>query len=219
MLLQSPIPGARISDTFGPRAPVHTDKGTTGSFHYGIDLAAKSGTPITAAAAGRVTVAAYSSVFGYWVHIDHGDGLTTRYAHMLANPPVKVGQHVITGQLVGLVGSTGQSTGPHLHFETRIDSQAVDPLTLIRTTAQKEPQIMATLIRTPDGTIAFVSDAGKVDAISDLQEVEALKAAGLVTGWVQQPDRLVLQLLQKRTDRLNKEEADRIAAAITRAKQ
>lgn len=95
--------------------------------HYGIDLAAPMGTPIFAASGGRVLQAFYSNVgYGTMATIDHGGGLSTLYAHM-SSLAVSPGQMVGAGQLVGLMGSTGDSTGPHLHFETKINGGAVEP--------------------------------------------------------------------------------------------
>lgn len=99
--------------------------------HQGVDIAADAGTPVYAAADGVVTVSEADATFGNWVEIDHGtsaDGhrWTTRYAHM-DDRSVQMGQTVQAGELVGHVGSTGQSTGPHLHFEVLADSAPVDP--------------------------------------------------------------------------------------------
>lgn len=98
-----------------------------GSLHPGIDIGAAMGTPIRAAAAGTVIVAAYSGGYGNLVVIDHGNGLATAYAHQ-SQIAVSVGQQVAQGQLIGYVGSTGFSTGPHLHFEVRVNGSPVDPM-------------------------------------------------------------------------------------------
>ena len=222
MILAHPCPVATLSDRYGPRKPLDTDsdgRPDTDGFHDGQDYAAPGGTPIRAAAAGVVALAGRAGGYGYAVYLDHGDGLTTRYAHMMAPPPVGRGWHVSAGQVIGYVGSTGDSTGNHLHFETRIYGESIDPLRLLAapTTKKGRPK-MATMIRTPDGSIGFVSDAGMLDPISNIEEVEALKASGLVSGWVNQPDRLVWNLLAARTKRLQDEEAARIAAAIKASK-
>ena len=99
--------------------------------HQGVDMAADAGTPVYAAADGVVTVSEADATFGNWVEIDHGAGAdghrwTTRYAHM-DDRSVQVGQTVQAGELVGHVGSTGQSTGNHLHFVVLADSAPVDP--------------------------------------------------------------------------------------------
>jgi murein DD-endopeptidase MepM/ murein hydrolase activator NlpD len=98
-----------------------------GRMHEGIDIAVSSGTPIHAAAAGTVIHAGWLGGYGNLVVVDHGNGLSTAYAHASAIL-VGVGQHVSQGQTLSLVGSTGNSTGPHLHFEVRVNGSAVDPL-------------------------------------------------------------------------------------------
>jgi len=94
--------------------------------HDGIDLAARTGTPITAARDGVVRFAGTRGGYGNVVVLDHGDGVETRYAHC-DTVGVKVGQVVRAGEPLATVGSTGRSTGPHLHFELRSDGHAVDP--------------------------------------------------------------------------------------------
>ncbi len=98
-----------------------------GRMHEGIDIAAGMGTPVHAAAAGTVIHAGWLGGYGNLVVLDHGDGLATAYAHASALLVV-VGQSVSQGETVSLVGSTGHSTGPHLHFEVRVNGVAVDPL-------------------------------------------------------------------------------------------
>ena len=98
-----------------------------GRMHEGIDISASSGTPIWAAAAGTVIHAGWLGGYGNLVVVDHGDGLATAYAHASAIL-VGVGQLVSQGETVSLVGSTGNSSGPHLHFEVRVNGVAVDPL-------------------------------------------------------------------------------------------
>jgi murein DD-endopeptidase MepM/ murein hydrolase activator NlpD len=98
-----------------------------GRMHEGIDLGAAYGTPIGAAAAGTVIYAGWLGGYGNLTVIDHGGGLATAYGHQ-SYIGVSVGQHVEQGQIIGNVGSTGHSTGPHLHFEVRVNGQAVDPL-------------------------------------------------------------------------------------------
>lgn len=95
--------------------------------HKGHDYAAPEGTPIYAAAAGEVLIAGYSYSAGYWVVIDHGKGLTTKYMHMYQRPLVRAGQNVVKGQQIGGVGTTGQSTGNHLHFQVEEYGVAVNP--------------------------------------------------------------------------------------------
>ena len=98
--------------------------------HAGIDLGVSTGTPIRASKAGTVTVAEWSDVYGLMVVIDHGDGYETLYAHNSALA-VSAGTRVEQGQVVSLSGSTGWSTGPHLHFETHYQGAPVDPLLLL----------------------------------------------------------------------------------------
>ncbi len=112
-----------ISDGYGGR----TVYGNY-SFHYAIDLAAKAGTPIYAADGGVVTTAEYSSSFGYYVIIKHDNGQETLYGHMQSEPLVSKGERVYQGQQIGNVGMTGYATGPHLHFEVRINGERVNPL-------------------------------------------------------------------------------------------
>src|SRR5262249_58459823 len=105
-----------ITSGFGPR---------WGSFHYGLDIGAGYGTAIHAAAAGVVIYAGWYDGFGNFVVIDHGGGLSTTYGHQ-SRIVVALGERVAQGQLIGYVGSTGFSTGPHLDFEVRVDGSPVD---------------------------------------------------------------------------------------------
>jgi murein DD-endopeptidase MepM/ murein hydrolase activator NlpD len=104
------------------------------SFHDGLDIANAAWTKIFAARAGRVSEAGWCSGFGYCVKIDHGDGVMTIYGHMIKKPPVRVGDVVDAGDLIGYMGSTydssggGYSTGVHLHFTVKVNGQAVNPL-------------------------------------------------------------------------------------------
>jgi hypothetical protein len=96
-------------------------------FHSGLDISAKRNTPIHAAAPGKVVKAYFNSGYGKMVEIEHGFGITSAYAHCQALH-VKEGDVVHEGQLIGTVGSTGRTTGPHLHFEVRLDGHPVDPM-------------------------------------------------------------------------------------------
>ena len=101
------------------------------AMHTGLDFRAAMGDPVRATANGKVVSAGWSGGYGRMVEIDHGNGLSTRYGH-LSEISVKVGETIKIGQVVGAVGSTGRSTGPHLHYETRIDGEAVDPQKFLR---------------------------------------------------------------------------------------
>jgi murein DD-endopeptidase MepM/ murein hydrolase activator NlpD len=101
------------------------------AMHTGLDFRATSGDPVRATANGKVISSGWSGGYGRMVEIDHGNGLSTRYGH-LSEINVKVGDSVRIGQVIGTVGSTGRSTGPHLHYETRIDGDAVDPQKFLR---------------------------------------------------------------------------------------
>jgi murein DD-endopeptidase MepM/ murein hydrolase activator NlpD len=96
------------------------------AIHTGIDLRGNLGVPVRATATGKVTIAGRAGGYGNMVEISHGNGLATRYGHLSAIT-VKTGQVVRIGEMVGRIGSTGRSTGPHLHYETRVNGEAVDP--------------------------------------------------------------------------------------------
>lgn len=118
-----PVAGP-ISSYYGYR----TSPGGIGStFHEGVDIAGDYGTPISATAAGTVTQAGWVGGYGYLVEVKHADGIVTRYGH---NSAVLVyeGQHVDQGSMIALMGSTGNSTGPHCHYEVRIHGEALDPM-------------------------------------------------------------------------------------------
>ena len=120
----APLADSRVSSLFGPR--VHPIYGV-GRMHNGIDFTAPTGTPIRAAHDGVVVIAAPQGGYGNTVVIDHGNGVGTLYGHMSAFT-VREGDVVRRGDIVGAVGSTGLSTGPHLHFEVRREGQPVNPL-------------------------------------------------------------------------------------------
>ncbi|HET7046405.1 MAG TPA: peptidoglycan-binding protein [Gaiellaceae bacterium] len=127
--LRLPPPAVPIRLAWPLQAPVGDGFGPRGDrFHAGIDLKAATGTPVAAAAAGRVTWAGeLGGGWGLLVVVAHGQGTRTLYAH-LSRIDVVVGQQVGTGRRLGLVGSTGDATGPHLHFGVRVHGAAVDPL-------------------------------------------------------------------------------------------
>nr|WP_292974659.1 M23 family metallopeptidase [Novosphingobium sp.] len=113
-----------ISSGFGFRANPFTGGG--GEFHPGLDFKGPYGAPIYAAARGTVSFVGQRSGYGNVVEIDHGNGLITRYAHMSGFRTV-AGKQVVPGELIGVIGSTGRSTGPHLHFEVRVGDRPVNP--------------------------------------------------------------------------------------------
>lgn len=116
-----PVTG-RLSSRYGPR---------WGRMHHGIDVAVNTGTPIRAAARGRVSFAGWNGGYGNLVILDHGNNIETRYAH-LSRITVQVGQYVDRGALIAYSGNTGNSTGPHLHFEIRHKGQSVNPLNYLQ---------------------------------------------------------------------------------------
>lgn len=118
-----PVEG-ESTDAFGVRG--NPFGGGDSEYHSGQDISAPKGTPVIAPADGTVTHAGWQSGYGNLVTIDHGNGLSTRYGH-LSKTEVVVGQEIKRGDLLGLVGSTGRSTGPHLHYEVRIGEVPVSP--------------------------------------------------------------------------------------------
>jgi murein DD-endopeptidase MepM/ murein hydrolase activator NlpD len=135
---------SRTMSSVPVRQPVLGEIDTTSSFgvridpffgrpamHTGLDFRGSIGEPVRATATGTVASAGWSGGYGKLVEIDHGNGLSTRYGH-LSEIDVSVGQRVRIGQTIGRLGSTGRSTGPHLHYETRIDGDAVDPHKFLR---------------------------------------------------------------------------------------
>ena len=119
-----PVKGAQRTSNFGSRTDPFLG---SAAFHAGIDFRSPVGRPVEATAAGIVTEAGRNGGYGLMVEVDHGGGLTTRYAHLSALK-VRPGERIERGDVVGLVGSTGRSTGPHLHYETRVDGTAVNPV-------------------------------------------------------------------------------------------
>ena len=119
----TPVSGT-ITSRYGVSSSIRS------SDHTGLDIAAKSGTDIKVVADGTVTCASYKGSYGNIVKIDHGNGFETWYAHT-SKMYVRVGQQVKAGDVIAAVGSTGNSTGPHLHFEIRIDGEHVNPQTYL----------------------------------------------------------------------------------------
>jgi murein DD-endopeptidase MepM/ murein hydrolase activator NlpD len=126
----APIVDGWYSSNFGYRIDPFTGQQT---FHEGIDFPAEVGTPIVAAASGKVVAAGYHSQYGKMLEIDHGNGLVSRYAHT-SQLLVSEGDLVVRGQRVALVGSTGRSTGPHLHFEVRLNGVPQNPARFLQAT-------------------------------------------------------------------------------------
>ncbi len=124
-----PLPAGTsyVSCSYGPR--VHPLWGYN-SFHYGVDLAAPSNTPVYAIASGKVTLATYGDANGYYISLGHGGGYGSIYCH-LNSFAVSAGDYVSQGQVIGYVGSTGWSTGPHLHFEIHLNGSAVNPMSYV----------------------------------------------------------------------------------------
>ena len=118
-----PVKTFTYTSTYGVRYDPFT--GNT-AMHAGLDMAGAQGEPIYAAADGTVVSGGRSGAYGNCIDIDHGKGLATRYGHLSAIL-VQAGAHIRQGQLIGRMGSTGRSTGTHLHFEVRIDGHAVNP--------------------------------------------------------------------------------------------
>ncbi|MBQ5707420.1 MAG: M23 family metallopeptidase, partial [Peptococcaceae bacterium] len=124
-----PCPSSKkITSKYGYRIhPIQKVK----KMHTGIDVGAKKGTDIVAAAGGKVIMAKYYGGYGNCIIVDHGGGMSTLYAHMSAYV-AKEGDWVSQGQVIGKVGSTGNSTGPHLHFEVRVNGQHTNPSNYVK---------------------------------------------------------------------------------------
>ncbi len=125
--IRMPIPYARLSSSFGTRR--HPVLGRT-RMHKGVDYAAATGTPIQAAGDARVQVVGWQGGYGRAVILDHGNGYTTLYGHMSRFGNIRPGQRIAQGTTIGYVGSTGMSTGPHLHYEFRINGVHRNPLSV-----------------------------------------------------------------------------------------
>jgi murein DD-endopeptidase MepM/ murein hydrolase activator NlpD len=126
--VRKPIPELDISSSFGVRYDPFI---RTPAMHTGLDFRGETGEPVRVTANGNVTHAGWQGGYGKMIEVDHGHGFATRYGHLSAID-VKVGQSVKIGQTIGRIGSTGRSTGPHLHYETRVEGDAVDPQKFLR---------------------------------------------------------------------------------------
>ncbi len=133
--LPPPIPGGCTSSPFGPRA-AHPLRPAT--FHYGIDFPAQAGTPIHSVAAGKIVAIGRRGAEGLAIDVQH-DGFMTRYAHlgMVAIPIVNGQRAVDAGTVIGRVGRTGLTTGPHVHFELHVAGKPIDPAPFVQAVACK----------------------------------------------------------------------------------
>lgn len=162
--MRMPIEFARISSRFNPRRK-HPVLGTVRA-HKGVDYAAATGTPIMAAGDGRVSFAGWQNGYGRTIIIDHGKGHTTLYAHMSRLGKYKVGSRVQQGTTIGYVGATGLASGPHLHYEFRINGVHRDPLTV----TMPKPEPLA-------GSEMVAFRAATAPALAQLKRVEGVRLA------------------------------------------
>ena len=123
-----PLQGGYVSSGFGYRNDPFSGRR---AFHQGVDIAGKPGTPIKAVADGVVTYADVKAGYGLMVEINHGNGYITRYAHTLAKL-VDVGERISKGEFIAVIGSSGRSTGTHLHFEVLHDGRTINPRSFLR---------------------------------------------------------------------------------------
>jgi len=122
--LGNPAPGRDITSRFGNRMDPFLGRP---ALHTGIDFRAETGADVRATGAGTVSFAGYSGGYGNMVEVDHGKGVTTRYGH-LSQILVRTGEKIELSDVIGKAGSTGRSTGPHVHYEVRLNDEAVDPM-------------------------------------------------------------------------------------------
>jgi murein DD-endopeptidase MepM/ murein hydrolase activator NlpD len=137
--LRTPVEFTRISSTFSA-GRMHPILGTMRA-HRGVDYAAPSGTPVRAAGDGKITFRGWQNGYGNVVILQHGGHFSTLYGHMSRFAGIRDGQHVSQGQTIGYVGMTGLATGPHLHYEFRIDGVHRDPLSVTLPKPEPLPQI------------------------------------------------------------------------------
>jgi murein DD-endopeptidase MepM/ murein hydrolase activator NlpD len=127
-LLRTPVDGARLSSSFGMRRHPVLDYSR---MHKGTDFAAASGTPVFAAGNGVIEDAGYRGAYGNYIRIKHDRRISTAYAHLSRfNPVIQRGTRVQQGDVIGYVGTTGRSTGPHLHYEVMRDGRQVNPTSI-----------------------------------------------------------------------------------------
>ena len=168
-LMKTPINGARLSSGFGNRK--HPILGYT-KLHKGTDFAAPTGTPIYAAGNGRLVTYGPNGTYGNFAKIEHANGYTTAYAHMSRFAKgLKRGSHVKQGQVIGYVGTTGRSTGPHLHYEVYVSGKAVNAMTLKLPTGRKLEGDMLE---------AFKQERARIEALRDREIMEQQVAAAAV---------------------------------------
>jgi murein DD-endopeptidase MepM/ murein hydrolase activator NlpD len=142
----TPLPGHGVNSRFGMRQLSFEPKSR---MHDGVDMAAPIGVPIHAAALGLVARTGVSESYGRFVEIRHAGGLSTFYAHMSRTAPLRIGSLVLPGAVLGWVGSTGHSTGPHLHFEVRKDGKALNPLLFMGHSFERVADLPQNLAKAP----------------------------------------------------------------------
>jgi len=135
MPVSVPAPGAQITSRYGKRKDPFLGRL---AFHSGIDFRTRTGTPVRASGSGTVVRAGRAGGYGNMVEIDHGHGLTTRYAH-LSKILVKKGERVVAGATIAKSGNSGRSTGPHLHYEIRRNGKAINPIGIIQAAYELRP--------------------------------------------------------------------------------
>ena len=159
--LRTPVEFTRISSVFstGRKHPILGYMRA----HKGVDYAAPTGTPIRAAGDGKIAFRGKKSGYGNFVMIQHNDKISTAYGHLSRFASLKVGQHVSQGQVIGYVGMTGLATGPHLHYEFRINGQHRDPLTV--TLPKEEPLPASELARFNKGSSVLLARLKMVESV------------------------------------------------------
>lgn len=174
MTLIAPFPKNTISSPFGMR---------NGRMHQGTDYAVPTGTPIKAVAAGTVESVGYGEAAGNFVIIRHANNVLSKYFHMVRMSPLSKNERVSEGQVVGYVGSTGRSTGPHLHLEIIINGKAVDPETVLTRGTQRKRNSMSTIYHKQNSKPALYALAGDSPGTeANWQELTANSIAA-VNGW------------------------------------
>lgn len=178
-LMRTPIDGARLSSGYGSR--LHPILGYT-KMHTGTDFAAPSGTPIYAAGTGTVEKAGPNGSYGNYVKIRHANGYQTAYAHMSRFASgIRSGAHVAQGQTIGYVGTTGRSTGPHLHYEIFVKNSRVNPMSIKAATGRKlEGRELATFERARDDVERVMAQIPlKTDVASAAIDISDLRGGKL----------------------------------------